>query len=77
MKNIFYISTIITIVYFLLKFIEIKYILNDEKSFKELLRETIMVYLSILTGMFIYNQFNDNNNKNDKNINVFLDKAPY
>jgi hypothetical protein len=75
MKNIFYISTIITIVYFLLKFIEIKYILNEDKSLKELLRETIMVYLSILTGMFIYNQFNDNNT--DKNIDVFLDKAPF
>lgn len=75
MKNIFYISTIITIVYFLLKFIEIKYILNEDKSLKELLRETIMVYLSILTGMFIYNQFNDNNA--DKNIDVFLDKAPF
>ena len=75
MKNIFYISTIITIVYFLLKFIEIKYILNEDKSLKELLRETIMVYLSILTGLFIYNQFN--NNDTDKNIDVFLDKAPF
>lgn len=75
MKNIFYISTIITIVYFLLKFIEIKYILNEDKTLKELLRETIMVYLSILTGIFIYNQFSDNNT--DKNINVFLDKAPF
>tara|TARA_Y100000389_G_scaffold188847_1_gene211874 strand:- start:842 stop:1069 length:228 start_codon:yes stop_codon:yes gene_type:complete len=75
MKNIFYISTIITIVYFLFKFIEIKYILNEDKTLKELLRETIMVYLSILTGIFIYNQFSDNNT--DKNINVFLDKAPF
>ena len=75
MKNIFYISTIITIVFFLFKFIEIKYIVNDEKSIKELLRETLMVYLSIVTGIFIHNQFNDT--ESNKNINVFLDKPDF
>ena len=75
MKNIFYISTIITIVFFLFKFIEIKYIVNDEKSIKELLRETLMVYLSIVTGIFIHNQFNDT--ETNKNVNVFLDRPDF
>ena len=75
MKNIFYISTIITIVFFLFKFIEIKYIVNDEKSIKELLRETLMVYLSIVTGIFIHNQFNDT--ETNKYVNVFLDRPDF
>ena len=75
MKNIFYISTIITIVFFLFKFIEIKYIINDEKKIKEILRETLMVYLSIVTGIFIYNQFNESDQ--NKNVNVFLDKPNF
>ena len=34
-----------------------------------------MVYLSIITGMFIYDQFNDT--QTNKNVNVFLDTPDF
>ena len=76
MKNIFYISAIISIVYFLLKFIEIKYISNEECSIKIILRETLFVYFSVISGLFINSQFQNNSQSKDT-INVFLDQPEF
>jgi hypothetical protein len=57
MENIFVLSTLISIVYFLAKFIEMRFVLKEIKPLKFLIRETLLVYLSTVVGLFIANQF--------------------
>lgn len=57
MENIFVLSTLISIVYFLAKFIEMRFVLKDIKPLKFLIRETLLVYISTATGLFVANQF--------------------
>lgn len=57
MENIFVLSTLISIVYFLAKFVEMRFVLKDIKPLKFLIRETLLVYVSTALGLFIANQF--------------------
>ncbi len=57
MENIFVLSTLISIVYFLAKFLEMRFVLKDIKPLKFLIRETLLVYVSTATGLFVANQF--------------------
>jgi hypothetical protein len=57
-NTVFFTASIIAIVYFLIKFLEMKYVLKEDKPLKLLVRDTIMVYFSIIIGDYIVNQFN-------------------
>ncbi len=52
----FFNALIISIVYLLFKFIEMRFIIKKNKPLKELVREALLVYLSILAGYFIIEQ---------------------
>jgi hypothetical protein len=58
MENIFILATIIAIVFFLFKFLEMRFILKEVRPLKLLIRETLHVYISTVIGLFIANQFN-------------------
>jgi len=55
-KNKFVLALAISIVYSLIKFIEMKFILKEKKPLKVLFRDAVIVYLSILAGIFIIEQ---------------------
>ena len=52
----FFNALIISIVYLLFKFIEMRFIIKKNRPLKELVREALLVYLSILAGHFIIDQ---------------------
>ena len=52
----FFNAFIISIVYLLFKFIEMRFIIKKNKPLKELVREALLVYLSVLAGYFIIEQ---------------------
>ncbi len=56
---IFLTSVCISIVYLLFKFIEMRFILKENKPMKLLFRDTIIVYFSVVIGYLVYNQFNE------------------
>jgi hypothetical protein len=58
MNNIFYISAIISISFFIIKFIEMRFIEKESKPLKFLLRDTLLVYFSVILGNFIIEQIN-------------------
>lgn len=52
------IGAVVAIVYFLLKFIEMRFVDSDnQKSVKVLLRDSIVVCISSILAVFILNQF--------------------
>jgi hypothetical protein len=56
MNNIFLIAAVISLIFLIAKFIEMRYIDNEPKPFKVLLRDTLLVYVCVVCGFFIFNQ---------------------
>ena len=80
MENIFVLSTLIAIVYFLAKFIEMRFVLKEIKPLKVLIRETLLTYVSTVIGLFIANQFDMMKtavNAIGGGVNVFVDNPGF
>ena len=50
-------SGIISFIYLLLKFVEMRMIKKDKKEVKDLIRDTLIVYLSAMVGLYIISEF--------------------
>ena len=48
---------IVSIIYVIFRFIEMRFILKENKPLKVLFRDTIIVYLSVVAGLFVMGQF--------------------
>ena len=55
-ESIFITAAIVAFFYFFFKFIEMRFILKENKPLKTILRDTLIVYFSVLTGIFILDQ---------------------
>ena len=56
MDNIFVFSGIISIVFLIMKFIEMRFIEKENKPLKLLIRDTLVVFISVMTGQYIIEQ---------------------
>jgi len=56
MDNIFIIAAVMSIIFLVMKFIEMRYIEKDSKPLKLLLRDALLVYFSVVSGYFILEQ---------------------
>ena len=56
MDNIFLLSGVITIIFFIAKFLEMRYIDKEAKPLKFLIRDALLVYVSVIMGHFILSQ---------------------
>ena len=54
--SVFIIAAVISFFYFLFKFLEMRFILKENKPLKSILRDTLIVYFSVLSGRFILEQ---------------------
>ena len=51
---------VVAIMYIIFRFIEMRFILKENKPLKVLFRDTIIVYLSTVSGLFVLEQFASN-----------------
>jgi hypothetical protein len=58
MDNIFIIAAIISVVFFISKFIEMRFIEKETKPLKFLLRDYLLVYFSVVFGDFVFGHIN-------------------
>ena len=56
MKNIFIIAGVIAVIYLIAKFIEMRFVEKENKPLKLLIRDTLVVYFSVIFGHFILEQ---------------------
>jgi len=56
MDNIFVISAIISVIFVIAKFIEMRFIEKESKPLKILIRDGLLVYFSVIVGYFIIEQ---------------------
>jgi hypothetical protein len=56
MDNIFVISAIISLIFVIAKFIEMRFIDKESKPLKILIRDGLLVYFSVIVGYFVIEQ---------------------
>ncbi len=56
MDNIFIIAAIISFIFVIAKFIEMRFIEKEAKPLKFLIRDALLVYVSVIMGHFILGQ---------------------
>ena len=66
-------SGIISFIYLLLKFVEMRMIKKDKKEVKDLIRDTLIVYLSAMVGLYIISEFMSTESVIKTVTNVFTD----
>jgi hypothetical protein len=80
MDNMFMIATIISIIYLVSKFIEMRFFEKENKPLKILVRDTLLVYFCAVLGFFIIDQLkpiiNDVSNSN-LTTPVFIDNPEF
>lgn len=55
-SNIFIQGLIVSSIYLLFRFIEMRFIIKDTLPIKQLVRDTLVVYISFISGIFVYKQ---------------------
>ena len=58
-SSTFIIGIAISFVYLICKFIEMRFILKENKPLKVLFRDTLLVYVSVIVGSFVLEQISD------------------
>ena len=58
MDNIFIIATVISVIFLIAKFLEMRFIEKENKPLKILIRDSLVVYFSVVFGYFIISQLN-------------------
>jgi hypothetical protein len=56
MDNLFMNAGVIAVIYLLLKFAEMRLIIKENKPLKDLVKDTLMVYCSVVLGIYIIYQ---------------------
>jgi hypothetical protein len=56
MDNTFIVAGIISIVFFLVKFCEMRFVDKESKPLKILIRDSLVTYFSVVVGMFLLDQ---------------------
>lgn len=79
MDNIFILAGIISIVFFIAKFVEMRFIEKESKPFKLLVRDTLLVYVCSLVAFFISEQLSPmiKGELNAKPAQVFTDNPAF
>jgi hypothetical protein len=76
MDNIYIIALTVSIVYGISKFFEIRFILKEKVNLKQLMIDIILVYFSVIIGIFITEQF-ISKTKNLTQAPVFIDTPKF
>jgi len=56
MDNIFVTAAIISVIFIIAKFIEMRFVDKESKPLKLLIRDALLVYISVIMGYFILGQ---------------------
>ena len=57
MDNIYIVSALISVSYLIFKFAEMRILEKENKPIKDLVKDALMVYISVVVGFYILSQF--------------------
>jgi hypothetical protein len=70
MDNIFIIAAIISVIFFIAKFLEMRFVEKESKPLKFLIRDALLVYFSVVFGYFIIGQIKPALSGGEKGKNI-------
>jgi len=71
-------SLAISVVFFLFKFLEMKFQPDDDKKpLKIVIKETMLVYTSSIVGIYMYSQFDIKDLKGGRSTMAFVDNPSF
>jgi len=78
MQDIFIYSLAICTVFFLYKFLEMKFVPEEErKPLNVIVKETLIVYFVSVIGIYIYSQFDNYKISTSKSTMAFVDNPAF
>jgi hypothetical protein len=77
MESIFITAGVISIIFFIAKFIEMRFIEKENKPLKLLIRDSLLVYVCVISGFFILDQLNPILQNGGENPIVFTDNPEF
>lgn len=79
MTEIFIYGLAISVVFFLFKFLEMNFTVDeDKKPLKVIVRETLLVYFASIFGIYLYSQFDNKDAKSGgKTTMAFVDNPSF
>jgi hypothetical protein len=79
MENIFLEAFIISIIYVIINFLEMRYYQKEDKNIKDIVKDGLLVYLSVISGVYILEQFKPEVEKiiSEAPPLVFVDNPPF
>jgi len=77
MENMFVIAGIISVIFFIVKFLEMRFLDKESKSLKLLVRDSLLVYFSVICGYFILEQIKPVTNIVGGTTPVFTDNPEF
>jgi hypothetical protein len=75
--NITYIGVITGLIFFIFKFFEVRFIKKEQLQIKTILRDSIIVCVSVVLGNYIFNQLNSLIIENNNTPNVFTGEPEF
>jgi|TARA_R110002020_G_scaffold118548_2_gene270845 hypothetical protein len=76
-QSIFVTAGMVSIVYIIIKYLEMKFIIKEPKPVKIMIRDTIIVYLSVVSGNFVLEQFGGANRVVAKAPEIFTNEPAF
>ena len=77
MENMFVVAGIISVIFFIVKFLEMRFLDKESKSLKLLVRDSLLVYFSVICGYFILEQIKPVTNVVGGATPVFTDNPEF
>ena len=79
MDNIFLVAGLISVIFFVGKFLEMRYVEKESKPLKLLIKDTLMVFVCVLFGNFILEQVKPviSESMSSSAPSVFTDNPPF
>tara|TARA_X000000368_G_C22959472_1_gene680319 strand:+ start:582 stop:818 length:237 start_codon:yes stop_codon:yes gene_type:complete len=76
-SSLFFNGIIISALFLVIKFFEMRFITKKEVPPKLLLRDSIIVYISVIFGHYLLSQFGSDSALNKKIVEVFTDAPSF
>lgn len=77
MESIFVTAAVVAIIFFIGKFIEMRFIEKENKPLKLLIRDSLLVYVCVISGFFILDQLSPIIQNGGSNPVVFTDNPEF
>mgnify|MGYP001499611217 CR=1 FL=1 len=77
MTSLYFNGLIISALFLVIKFFEIRFVTKQEIPPKILIRDSVIVYISVLFGHYLLSQFGSDSPLNKKIVEVFTDSPSF